>query len=328
MAEISEEMVSHLLALLAFGDRWDQETADKLRRRLEEGDPGLTRQQLLQTVADQISVHWKQRDLEKEIFAQLRTMRSGSLVDKSMAFELSGVLSNEYLRVSYEERLQIVRERMDSFRQARIWSMVDLLPWGPDDLDPLLVVIDLSDEMRSALCQLRSDMFDHGVRGAYIPDPLLRLPLARISSFPASEERLRLLSIDGPAPAEFVQEDQLCAREMANLSRVRFTPSTLTLDAPFLEDGYLWAGFRADEALNRLAHNVALAVSGPLVCISHGDFSPRVALLQQVSGTLPEIPVPPVTMTVDRISLIRSRSDGFDRIYETLGSIEATREDE
>lgn len=80
---------------------------------------------------------------ERRVFNLIDELYKGDIRDRSMAFDLEGVLANECLDMPYAERLQFIEERVEEYR--RLKGTRDSDPWlgypdgampGSDDVLP------------------------------------------------------------------------------------------------------------------------------------------------------------------------------------------------
>lgn len=56
------------------------------------------------------------KDKEKVIYAHLEKLKNGNHKDRLLAFECIGYLSNEYIEDSLELRLDVIREKLENYK--------------------------------------------------------------------------------------------------------------------------------------------------------------------------------------------------------------------
>ena len=168
----------------------------------------------------------------------------------------------------------------------------------------LFIAIQLSNEMRSALTDAQSAMYDRGVRGNYSPEENLHLTLAFIGEYPNAEAVL----------------DALRA--------VRFAPFRLTLDGVGCFGDLWWAGVRESAPLTALARGVRRALAEAGIPYDRKRFSPHITLIRKASKPAAGIRIARTGVRVDAISLMRSDRGRNGMIYTELGAVEAAPEKE
>ena len=162
----------------------------------------------------------------------------------------------------------------------------------------LFIAIQLSDEMREALCRVQEAFMRHGVTGNYTRRENLHLTLAFIGEYSDPEAVLDV--IDGTP----------------------LRPFDIALDGGVgaFEDLW-WAGLKRSEALTAyvrtLRHNLAEAG----IPFDSKRFRPHITLLRKAvygARRLPLMSVPRAGMTVERASLIRSDRGKAGMIYTEI----------
>ena len=92
----------------------------------------------------------------------------------------------------------------------------------------------------------------------------------------------------------------------------------------FPEANVLWAGVRPCEELDRLAERVRHRLADAGIPFDHKRFNPHITLARKPfvpeRTVLSEIPVPAVSMIVDRICLYRSDRGKNGMVYTVIGS--------
>ena len=163
----------------------------------------------------------------------------------------------------------------------------------------LFIAILLSDHMKDSLLEAQNRLYDRGVRGRFTSEENMHLTLAFIGEVPDAEPVL----------------DALAA--------VSFTPFELGLEGMGRFGERWWAGLRDSAPLAALVRRLRRALSENGVPFDRKRFSPHITLLRKARGEMPGVPVKAATMTVDRISLMRSDRGKSGMIYTEIGACEA-----
>lgn len=163
----------------------------------------------------------------------------------------------------------------------------------------LFIAINLSEELKKALLDTQRAMQARGVRGNYSPEENLHLTLAFIGEYPEAEPVLDALR------------------------GLSFAPFALTLDGIGCFGDLWWAGIRESAPLAAVARRVRRALAEHDIPFERKRFSPHITLVRKASRDAAGIPVTPVSMTVNNISLMRSDRGRNGMIYTELGSLEA-----
>ncbi len=163
----------------------------------------------------------------------------------------------------------------------------------------LFLAIQLSPEMKDALISAQDRMYDRGVRGRFTPEENLHLTLAFIGEYP------------DPAPV------------LDALSGLSFTPFELALEGMGCFGDLWWAGLRESVPLAAVVRKLRRSLAEQEIPFDRKRFSPHITLIRKASGKLPGIQLPQVSMTADRISLMRSDRGKAGMIYTELAAIEA-----
>ena len=164
----------------------------------------------------------------------------------------------------------------------------------------LFVAINLSPGMREALTGLQEAMRASGVTGNFSPEENLHLTLAFLGERPEAESALEALET------------------------VRFTPFPLTLSGIGSFGDLWWVGVDGSQALEAVARRVRRALAGRSIPFDKKKFLPHITLVRKAGMPRPAgWTVPPVTMTADAISLMRSDRGKHGMIYTELGRVTA-----
>ena len=163
----------------------------------------------------------------------------------------------------------------------------------------LFIAIGLSDKIKDALIDVQNQMYDRGVRGSFSPEENLHVTLAFIGEYPDAGHVLDALS------------------------ELSFTPFDLTLQGIGSYGDLWWAGVRDAAPLTAVARRIRRALAENGVPFDRKKFSPHITLIRRAKGEMPGVRLAAETMTVRRISLMRSDRGRNGMIYTELGAREA-----
>ena len=163
----------------------------------------------------------------------------------------------------------------------------------------LFIAIEMSDAIKDELIRIQNRMYDSGVRGRYTTEDKFHLTLAFIGEFPAADPILDALS------------------------EVFFTPFDITLEGLGCFGDIWWAGIRDSAPLAALVRRLRRTLAVKDIPFDRKGFSPHITLIRQAAGTIPGLYPEAVSMTVSRISLMRSDRGRSGMIYTELGALEA-----
>ena len=159
----------------------------------------------------------------------------------------------------------------------------------------LFVAILLSEEMRSALVSMQDDMRFQRVVGNYSPPENLHLTLAFIGDYPDPE--------DVPLP--------------------EFKPFELKLSGYGSFGELWWAGLEKSHALEACVRRLRRGLAEAGKPFDRKRFAPHITLVRRAEGR-PTLEVPSVSMTVKRISLMRSERGRHGMIYTEIRGRDAS----
>ncbi len=159
----------------------------------------------------------------------------------------------------------------------------------------LFIAINLSDEMKDALISAQNRLYDRGVRGNYISEENMHLTLAFIGEYPDAEPVLEALS------------------------SVSFTAFDLTLEGMGCFGDLWWVGLQESAPLTSVVRRVRRVLAEEGIPFDRKRFSPHITLIRKASGKMAGIRIPPASMTVGAISLMRSDRGKSGMIYTELG---------
>ena len=155
----------------------------------------------------------------------------------------------------------------------------------------LFVAIQLTPEMKQALCAMQDQMRAQRIAGHYTESENLHLTLAFIGDYPNPD--------DVPLPMG--------------------EPFPMALGGFGAFGALWWAGIQPSEPLNRCVDTLRRALAHQGVPFDRKRFSPHITLVRRAVGQ-PVVEVPEVGMMVDRISLMRSVRGKHGMIYTELRS--------
>ena len=159
------------------------------------------------------------------------------------------------------------------------------------DTARLFLGLELNDEARRALDDVRRSLQTAGVAGKFHDSALYHLTLVFL----------------GNLPLEAIPLIEQC------MNSIPAAPFELTLSGlgAFKNGSILWAGVKESPALmdyrRRLAHSLLEAG----FAFEEGEYRPHITLARQVKAAVPEIEIPAVAFTVRHATLFEStRMDG------------------
>lgn len=167
----------------------------------------------------------------------------------------------------------------------------------------LFIAIRLNTEMKQLVGSIQNSFRRQSVRGNYTPDENLHLTLAFIGEY---------------GDPDIVLEA---------MESVRFSPFPVTMDKVGCFDQLWWAGIEDCEELDKLAGRVRRALAEAGIPFDRQRFRPHVTFLRKAEYAdrqrISHLNIRPVTMRVDRISLMQSTRGKNGMIYTELGAVAA-----
>ena len=167
----------------------------------------------------------------------------------------------------------------------------------------LFIAIQFDQPLLDTLVHFQGELRKTGVIGKYTKEENLHLTLAFIG--------------------EYGDPDAV----MDALEQVSFQPFELRLDGVGSFGEIFWVGVSGEDALNTLAGRVRRALSEAGIPFDRKKFRPHITLIRKASYKSDQrIPVEEVTrgsMTVQRISLMKSERGKNGMVYTEFGSVEA-----
>lgn len=167
----------------------------------------------------------------------------------------------------------------------------------------LFIAIQLSTEMKNAVKDIQDTFRWQHVRGNYTPKENLHITLAFIGEYGDPDEVLEALE------------------------GVSFPAFPITMDKVGCFDDLWWAGLADSDPLQSLARKVRHALAEAGIPFDKKKFKPHITFLRRAEYAggrkISHMSIEPLTMKVDRISLMRSTFGKNGMIYTELGSVAA-----
>ena len=167
----------------------------------------------------------------------------------------------------------------------------------------LFISINLNTEMKRQVRSIQNSFRRQNVRGNYTPDENLHLTLAFIGEYGDPDAVLEA---------------------MENAS---FSPFVITMDKVGCFDNLWWAGVDDSAELEKLVFRLRHSLAEAGIPFDRKKFSPHVTFLRKAEhvdkAALSHLNVRPVSMKVDRISLMQSTRGKTGMIYTELGYVMA-----
>ena len=167
----------------------------------------------------------------------------------------------------------------------------------------LFIAVNLDTKMKQLVRHVQNSFRRQNVRGNYTPDENLHLTLAFIGEYG-----------DPDAVLEAMES-------------VSFSPFMITMDKVGCFDNLWWAGIDNCEELDKLAGKLRRALAEAEIPFDRKKFSPHVTFLRKAEhvdkAALSHLTIRPVSMKVDRISLMQSTRGKNGMIYTELGCVTA-----
>ena len=161
----------------------------------------------------------------------------------------------------------------------------------------LFIAVQLSEEMRNAICNVQSDLLRRGVRGNYTPRENLHLTLAFIGDYSDPEQVLEVMS------------------------GIPFEPFEMRLDGMGCFSDLWWAGLKPSQGLQGYVRQLRHALAEEGIPFDRKRFSPHITVLRRASvelSRLPGISVEGIGMLADHASLMRSDRGKKGMIYTEI----------
>ena len=159
------------------------------------------------------------------------------------------------------------------------------------------IAIPLSDAMKDALTAVQDEMYANGVRGNFTSRENMHLTLAFIGEYPDKEP------------------------VMDALATVSFSAFPLSLSGMGCFRDLWWAGMDESAPLNAVVRRIRHALAENNIPFDRKRFSPHITLLRKATGIMPGIQIEKVSMSVERILLMRSDRGKHGMIYTEVGEV-------
>ena len=166
----------------------------------------------------------------------------------------------------------------------------------------LFIAIQLTEEMKAAICDVQKQFKDRGVKGNFTPAENMHMTLAFIG--------------------EYNDPD----RVLDALQAVSFAPFNIDMDRVGSFGDLWWTGIAESKELSRLAKSVRHELAEADIPFDRKRFMPHMTILRKPTYTGTQSVKTGITRTgmkVDHISLMLSTRGKNGMIYTELGSVYA-----
>ena len=161
----------------------------------------------------------------------------------------------------------------------------------------LFIAVQLSEDMRDAICKVQEDLLRKGVRGNYTPRENLHLTLAFVGEYNDPDHVLEIMNGISLDPLELRLEGMGCFGDL------------------------WWVGLESSTALQGYVRQLRHALAEAGIPFDRKRFSPHITVLRRASmemSRLPEVSVKGVGMIADHASLMRSDRGKRGMIYTEI----------
>jgi len=156
----------------------------------------------------------------------------------------------------------------------------------------------MPEPMSKALVGVLHELKTQGVEGRYVPVKNMHMTLA------------------------FIGETDDVESVKAAMSSVKPDAFRLTLDGFGFFGDTLWAGVKGNQKIKKYVSDLRLALKARSVPCDSSRFEPHITLVRGVKGRRPaQLTIPKESMTVSRISLMRSDLKDGKRVYREIWSL-------
>lgn len=163
----------------------------------------------------------------------------------------------------------------------------------------LFIAIQFDDAILDALTDLQDDLRAYGIRGYYTKRENLHMTLAFIGEYGNSDAVLDAMD------------------------EVAFTPFDIRLSGVGVFHQLFWAGIEENVELSDYVKHLRRELASRGIPYDRKRFSPHITLVRKFSGDLSAIEVFDTTMTVNRISLMKSVRGRNGMVYTEIGGVDA-----
>lgn len=163
----------------------------------------------------------------------------------------------------------------------------------------LFIAINLSKEMKNNLKKIQDSLRSKGIQGRYTPEENLHLTLVFIGNYPDPDAILDIME------------------------QIDFEPFRIKLEGYGNFDDLCWAGIQSSEELAKIVRALRRILAQDDIPFDRKRFIPHITLVRKTvfPERFPSLSFEPVTMMVDRISLMRSDRGKNQMIYTEIGHI-------
>ena len=164
----------------------------------------------------------------------------------------------------------------------------------------LFIAIDLNEEMKESLMDIRDTMRTYGVRGNETVADNMHLTLAFIGDY---------------SDPDYVK---------SVVETIEIRPFDITLNGVGAFRDLWWAGIEHSEPLLAVTRRLSRALAEADIPFDRKKFSPHITLIRRAKGRLEDVPADELgqhfgtSMTVDHISLKRSDRGKHGMVYTEL----------
>ncbi len=161
----------------------------------------------------------------------------------------------------------------------------------------LFLAIRFNDKVKRTLVDIQNALKAKGVKGNFCPDGNLHMTLAFIG-----------------------ENDDLPTIQKA-VSKVTFKPFSMTLDrlGTFpTKAGVIWCGVKEREPVTTLSLQLRERLEAHGIPFSSVAFYPHISLVQHPSQRVTDMEIPEATITVERVSVMKSERIHGELIYAEI----------
>ena len=155
----------------------------------------------------------------------------------------------------------------------------------------LFVAVQLEEKLKSSILETMREMKNTGIRGRYAFKDNLHITLA------------------------FIGETDHLKDAIKAVRSVKVTPFTITLSKVGSFRDLLWIGLSDQGELEQLANSVHSALTDAGIPYDGKKFMPHITIVRDSSGVTGQIPALEGSMTVRRVSLMKSEIRNGKRVY-------------
>ena len=165
----------------------------------------------------------------------------------------------------------------------------------------LFVGISPTEEIRKSLVKMQKYLDRHGVTGTFMESENLHMTLAFIGEYPEADSVLDAME------------------------EVSFEPFTIVLDhLGTFRQSIVWGGITPSEQLEKTVRKLRHSLAKAGIPFDNASFTPHFTLARHAdfSKGIPPVDIPPVSMSVDQLTLYRSDRGKNGMIYTPIGVVD------